>query len=133
MNEKDLRIGNLVSDFRGNFIEVESINFAGINLGSGDGPSIYPDEEFKCIKPISLTQEWVQKLGFLWSIQHQAHKLEGFNYVIDLWEVYPGEDGSVVFLKKDVRSGETLVKVRYVHELQNLYHELTGKELIVTP
>lgn len=36
-------------------------------------------------QPIQLTEEWLVKLGFEWSIFHQAYHLNGFDYVIDFY------------------------------------------------
>ena len=80
--------------------------------------------KFDIISPIPITEEWLLKFGFEWSIQHQAHYLKGFDYVIDVC------DGFCRVIKYR-RNGENLIDVKYLHELQNLYFVLTGKELII--
>jgi len=73
-------------------------------------------------EPISLTKEWLIRIGFEWSIQHQAHYLKGFDYVIDVC------DGFCRVIKYR-RNGDHLIDVKYLHELQNLYFALTNQEL----
>ena len=82
-------------------------------------------------KPIPLTEEWLIKLGFTWSIAHQGFFKKDFYYVIDFYETYPKVEGCIAFLNKNHRNGEKLLSVKYVHELQNLYFALTGSELTV--
>lgn len=72
--------------------------------------------------PIPLTEEWLVKFGFEWSIAHQAHHLEGFAYVIDICQLY-------CRVIKYKRNGEVLTSIKHVHQLQNLYFALTGEEL----
>jgi hypothetical protein len=62
------------------------------------------------------------KFEFEWSILHQAHNLKDFNYVIDMCSDY----SRVV---KYRRHGEVITRIKYVHQLQNLYFALTGNEL----
>jgi hypothetical protein len=80
---------------------------------------------------IPLTEQWILKLGFTWSIPHQAHYKEGFDYVIDFYETYPNVDGCLAFINKNHRSGDKLITVKFVHELQNLHYVLTQRELTV--
>ena len=46
-------------------------------------------------------------------------------------EVYVGIKDGVIFLTPSVNDDdfEIGISIRYVHELQNIYHALTGKEL----
>ena len=79
-------------------------------------------------KPIPLTEEWLLRLGFtrhhedygndivmLKSCVHQPR--EGMTY-----KIYPDELGSAEMPKNAKR-------IKYVHQLQNLYFALTGEEL----
>ena len=75
-------------------------------------------------QPIPLTEEWLLKFGFEWSIQHQAHYLNGFDFVIDICTDY----SRVIKYK---RGGEVMTRIQHVHQLQNLYFALTGEELTI--
>ncbi len=81
------------------------------------------------IKPIPLTEEWLLKFGFRWSIPHQAHYKKGFKYVIDFYPSHPQFSKQVCFVNYKHRTGDNLICVQYAHQLQNLYFSLTGEEL----
>lgn len=81
--------------------------------------------EIDKIKPIALTMDWLLKFGFVtddityWLYDYSEIQIGAFkgNVFIPLYE------GS---LNRDL-----CAPVVYVHQLQNLYYALTGKELIV--
>lgn len=103
------------SEFRlGNFIlkngQVLKVNIARLKEIMEDGLN---KKEYE---PIPLTEEWLLKFGFyhysgaIYSKNHYYLVLEGFNFMY----------------------GQTvLTKIKYVHQLQNLYFALTGEELQV--
>jgi len=85
------------------------------------------------IEPIPITQEWI--------IKFNAEKIKGYGnnrfwYVIFLDEY---KDESMLFIHYSIGDNfctlnegynETIIKkIKYVHELQNLYFALTGEEL----
>lgn len=119
MEAKELRIGNyLREDLERDGLEMIQVE------------SIWWDESSECyyinqdeitaFEPYPLTEEWLRKFGFerkegwddmfFWSIEvnNQTFDLEenpkGYEY--DMWII-----------------------VKYVHQLQNLFSSLTGKEL----
>ena len=71
------------------------------------------------IKPIPLTEEWLAKFEFvfdenLWHNQIALYPCDkGFNYNVNFFEY------------------DNLQNIEFVHQLQNLYHALTGEELIL--
>ena len=69
--------------------------------------------------PIPLTEEWLKRFGFYNSNDFYI-KHEWFCSVIRVAEYYH------VLLRKD---NFHLTSIDYVHQLQNLYHALTGNEL----
>lgn len=132
MDAKELRIGNLVTDqFYESFktvIEVESVNDKGINLqicDDGNYPEcakiwIEPEYKFNDLNPIPLTEEWLIKFGLI--------KLRSpmLSFVLGCYEICfnpISEDYSVIL------KGGVICTLKYVHQLQNLYFALTGKEL----
>lgn len=63
------------------------------------------------IKPIPITEEWLLKFGFTKPKDSEGYLLNGLVF-------YDG------FLSSNQKE-----KLKYVHQLQNLYHALTGSEL----
>lgn len=111
MNAKNFRLGNLVYDTEGkvNIINLEALNYF---LKYGETKSCQA-------KSILLTEEWLLKFGF--------RNVDG-EYLLD--------DFRYNLLKTDTFNGilfcdgiKVLREVRYVHQLQNLFFALTGKEL----
>lgn len=116
----ELRIGNWVEmktvliGSKWEAIESELINMN--DMGSGNGT-------YASYKPIPLTEEWLIKFGFDVEINvdngdwyfKQSKVDVSFGLIKDdngSWELYTGSR-----------------KIKYVHQLQNLYFALTGEEL----
>lgn len=129
MERRELRIGNLVTDeFWDSFkkvIIVESINDKGINLSienSDDFPEmqshwIEPYYTFDQLRGIPLTQEWLIKFGFNPRLDTLFMKF--------FFTISKERDGFKLWIT-DGTYGTTF---KYVHQLQNLFHALTGEEL----
>ena len=125
MKREELRIGNLV-EYEG---EIFTMNFL-----SKEGPPIldtlrfgYGVVEWRDLKPVPLTEEWLLKFGF------ETKKWRSQDGLIDLW--IKG-NGNIYFeLQHNGDNYEydwtTIIEVKYVHSLQNLYFALTGKELTI--
>lgn len=114
MEIKDLRIDNLL------YYNNEEKEIASIN---SDSTIRFKDKEKGCIgcfkiysdliKPIPITEEWLLKFGF-----------EKDNmYWIDDTNI------GFTFYKNGKIEWNQPKHIKYVHELQNLYFALTGKEL----
>lgn len=123
MNAKELRLGNWVcvdDDGYGNRIEIQ-ITW------------IDPDEHGEIMSGISaipLTQDWLEKFGFeydeyfeLWGLNPKFTDMGGVGSVSYDFRLHV-VNGQFVFSWGD---GELIVE--YVHQLQNLYFILKGKEL----
>lgn len=147
MKATELRIGNWVKS--GNtVIKVESIDEIGINLSieEYDDTGAYIDYEFllkdrwlnPAVKPIPITSEWLERFGFdkksfthidktmspLIYTDGGKYFLQWYSDNFDLNEIDTGE------LMIIDRTNECLVTmVMFIHQLQNLYFDLTGKEL----
>lgn len=126
MKANELRIGNLILNDRA-VNTVKGIHTDSAYLKTRQCNFI--DARMDLIKPIPLTTEWLEKLG---------------------WEYYNGKTEGILTMdfgcKMDVdyKDGELLIKshyegeylyrnthVKYVHQLQNLYFALTGEELTI--
>lgn len=106
MNAKELRIGNLVN------VDLKSYKISG-----GD---IYNLENYRKIyghlyKPIHLNEEWLLKFGFDKEIRSELWLRPDF-WVKEM----------LLLPNSFYRMG---LEIKYVHQLQNLYFALTGKEL----
>lgn len=109
----ELRIGNYIK-FCGKPTKVWALSEDDIN----DEMDIY-------IEPITLTDEVLVKCGFV-KIGVLTLSFENFLFEIGL----NGDD--FVKQKYTLRiNGCLVIKVKYIHQLQNIFYSLTGKELEV--
>jgi hypothetical protein len=117
MKASELRLGNLVMDGK----EIEQVNARMIDM------LVKIEADFD---PIPLTEEWLLKLGFkqcgyeMLSWKHEtllpSFNLDGIN-----WADFDEPDYQ--FLNYKV--ADEILRIDYVHQLQNLYFALTGEEL----
>jgi hypothetical protein len=89
------------------------------------------DMELDAFEPIKLSKKWLLALGFerggydLLEWEHpsvEGFLLAGINWADAEWPEYQ-------FLNYKV--GKNILHIYYVHELQNLYFALSGKELTI--
>ena len=117
MKANELRIGNLVL----NDDSIEEVTLQHLDL-------LVHDNTY--FKPIPLTEEWLLKFGFenLGEIKEVSNRYVLFN-VIDgtsNFELYEyGNEYDACIDDNSIYIHE----LKYVHQLQNLYFALTGKEL----
>jgi hypothetical protein len=117
MKVSDLRIGNLILDT--NYTEERLFKVKEVNISILEDLN-NPDFEFK---PIPLTEEWLVKFGF------KNCTLKKFRLTIGHWE----KRKCSLYWRKGkgfCKSGKG-IKVKYVHQLQNLYFALTNTELTI--
>lgn len=116
---KQLRLGNIVISDEGCDTSVTP-GFFSVLLTN---PAVAP-----CWSPVPLTEEWLLRLGFY--LNDRGHEKQ----------YGPPHDWSPCYIYWDKLSGFCFqfenyqlnyedIKVEYVHQLQNLYFSLTGKEL----
>lgn len=110
----ELRIGNWINVY-GKFEKVESIGTYGVSFYTGFAKYTLPN-----LKPITLTEEILLKCGA---------KLQGIEYIIK---------ASALPIKIRISYGIAYCgfgnvylgdRIKFLHELQNLYQALTGQEL----
>jgi len=119
MKATELRIGNLAQEITPShnktvFVSVE--HFEQIEDGEID------------LFPIPLTEEWLLKFGINYIHEVAAYcddncMISETNETLDYW----------VFMPFCTNDEDCYIKIKYVHQLQNLYFALTGKELEVKP
>jgi hypothetical protein len=119
---KELRIGNLVNFTFYGLTEVNSVYSFDYKTVKITNDVSY---QIEMVTAIPLTDEWLIKFGF--EEKYKDRLINGFwngGYCIE--NNYFNKQ-LFDFNHQDVN----LVSVRYVHQLQNLYFALTGKELSV--
>lgn len=125
---QELRLGNKLSDYSGRIITVNGIKYEFLTEShfitcKENGSSYIPNEE---LHPIPLTEEWLIKAGF--EITYSSNFRLRFDHQVN------GECG-YDFSHTPEKSMEGFryyghyIKIKYVHQLQNLYWCLCGKEL----
>lgn len=125
MKANELRIGNLIYAnglvFRVIRIDEDGMEAAPLDLDEWKNS---PEQWKNDFKPIPLTEEWLVKFGFEWSIFHQAYHKTGF-----LFDVNARYDGG--YYLHGCRNSASIImpEILFVHQLQNLYFALTGTEL----
>lgn len=121
MTLNELRVGSIVTHpLFGTPTKVRSIAFNGLYIGTPNGGPIHIDD----FKPVEITNKVLDLLNFI-KIVGTAPGIGEF----DWWET---EDMSLTHIHKGLYGVEGLSGIkpmRYVHELQNAYFVITGKEL----
>lgn len=116
MKANELRIGNLVF-LNGELYQMTIQTFEDI------GQSEYDEEDFT---PIPLTEKWLTDFGFEFSksvwfyLENCPYELTGGIFTLRL----KGLQDFYFFLDLEIGC-----KIKYVHQLQNLYFSFTGVEL----
>ena len=137
MDKKELRIGNYVK-YNGSVVSVYAIsnptpskdkhfnNKARVTLWCNGLMDATIDE----IEPIPITEELVLKIGFKKDVDANNR----YRYVIDncMFEIRLWDSGTLIKLEnycEDCVRKVHLPKTPNLHQLQNAYYLLTGKEL----
>ncbi len=118
-----LRVGNLFRFISTDSIEqVADIRTAGIKTPTINNVLITD------IEPIPLNEDWLVKLGFT----KERNSIDSADLFIkkDIVFVLTGEHYTVSW--NSVTINLIPAKVKFVHELQNLFYCLTGTELTLT-
>jgi len=110
MKVSELRVGNWVIDGRFEY-----------QLCLSDFYNMYLDEDCP-FKPITLTEEWLLKFGFKRSLSNY-YWININDHRIEIKQVKGG------FVLLDDNGSWASFVFNSLHQLQNLYHALTGKEL----
>lgn len=133
MKASDLRIGNLVKRYLG-ANEYKPIVLKSIS-DTGEFTYIDQDEKtlylvrnnFKGLEPIDLTKEWLLKMGF----QFPESEFEG-EIIVNKESRFSAIRAKGFYSVGLAGSfGLFLTKLKYVHEVQNLYHSVFGEELTI--
>ena len=137
MNPEEIRLGNYILDRSGKVIRIDFIE----NLRSEfdckfgqlmfvEGQEVHPLTEYiSQAKPIKITDEWLQKFGFFKSENPNGTSswiwvFEGQVWMYETWKDHD-------FFIRSMLNLNNQKNIIYVHQLQNLYYSLTGKELTI--
>ena len=124
MNDRELRRGNLIMDRFGEVVTVEGV-MKGEVLESGCW------DYLNKYKPIILTEEWLVNSGF------EKKKIQGgFHHLFlkikphfRIWARHSYSISGAWTIHLPYNYPEPVRQ--YAHQIQNLYHSLTGEELII--
>lgn len=129
MKANELRLGNYLQDREGRLCKVENLGDESFNIIGIDAPAIKGGLTSLPCRPITLTEEWLLKLGF-------AKTQMGFCVRYKHIEIYLSHDFKrlcLTFSSVDFSRIWLENKWTEVHQLQNLYFVLTGEELTIRP
>ena len=120
MKAQEVRLGNYV-DLYGSIATVRRDDFNGFGIAIDKG------------KPIPLTEDWLTEFG----LTKRENQSSRYKYLNGFWDfgacyLYNMNDGSFT-LSTITYSHEDEIEIctiEYVHSLQNLYYDHTGKELV---
>lgn len=145
MQASELRIGNIIGidGYYDNLFIVIGINEKTVSVKPIDKRFDFKAKfSFDKAKPIPLTEEWLLKFGFeliLWNgkvreYYRNLNEKETFAIRLTFGEHldYPNRLDKVVIGIPPHNSGSSYGKlpIQYIHQLQNLYFALAGKDLI---
>lgn len=121
MKAQDFRIGNLVNykivdelDPRKEWFEVSEIDYDDLRILG------IKDEMNKDYQPIPLTEEWLLKFGF--KLHYGTYTIKTNRGTITIEE-------DLAEISNEFSNTGFNAPCKYVHQLQNIYHALTGEEL----
>jgi hypothetical protein len=147
IQSRELRIGNLLLFNR------EICTVTGISGNKAEIRTLRGNEvqsvAFSALQPISLNEEWMEKLsgdenGYL-TLSDLERKTDSSDMIllstmegylhddgflrVCAYEYEKQEDGTIQGSDDVITLGYT--HIRYVHQVQNLYFDLSGKELVI--
>jgi len=131
MKIQELRIGNLINQ-HGQITKVYHLDIGGKSFYIINDMPIHKetfrhrDTHELIYSPVPLTEEWLIKFGFqelnmFWRIPVEDGVFFEVGYITD--------DKNFQF-ESPLSMGDE-INLEYVHQLQNLYYALTGKELVL--
>ena len=122
MKAQDLRIGNIIHNpIQGVDFKVDLQTIGNIFYDNILGRDV-------TYRPIPITEEWLIKLGFKEVLM--VDDIYGYFYVSNKYQFIYVNNGQIRFNCEE--DGVILLEpncLDSVHQLQNLYHSLTGTEL----
>jgi hypothetical protein len=118
MNVQELRIGNLIH-YSGSYLTEDNNEFN----ESLAAYLLLVRDEWDFVKPIPLTEEWLLKFGFEQASDYWTEPGNG------CFELGKQKEGWVYCV--NTREYDVSEPIQYVHQLQNLFYAVTGRELTI--
>ncbi len=131
INEKELRIGNLYTTIKNQEIIIAGIDTLNkfITINSSGNTDITSRNEssiiFEDLNPIEITPKSITQLGLV-ADESMNISIVSDNNTRFIWN----EKLNQVVLV-DGKNGTIGQEIKYIHQLQNIYYLLTGKELLL--
>ena len=120
INAKDLRVGNYVEYLVSDYLEKTKLYWEVVKIDADDIHWLSKvDDKDENFRPIPLTEEWLLKFGFI------------NDKILAFYKNNSSESTIIIDYNFICLLGYSHVKLKYVHQLQNLYFSLTGIELTV--
>jgi len=119
MNANELRIGNFIQKYDGTIITVDGSLIRDLEINGN--LQLLSNPPIDALSYISLTEEWLLKLGFkrYWELQ-------------DAFPSFLGKVTIMATAKQNIfNCNECELEIKYVHQLQNLFFALIGDELTI--
>ncbi|MCC8188904.1 MAG: hypothetical protein LIP08_15770 [Bacteroides sp.] len=110
LRQQELRIGNILKNKKGRMFVVTAANIGKI----ADSVSTY--------RPVALTDQILRSCGI-------CRSSKGNKYCMDAFDGYYFMFTGRIGMMYKVDLGTIGHPIRYIHQLQNLYYSLTGREL----
>ena len=121
MDAKTLRLGNIVRSKTNGIGKVEQVG-SSINSNYVEGRSIDGNYWENSFLPVEITPKWLIDFGFT-----PKTKLSGHNgFYLDGWYLIKEKD---IYQFIPAGSSQIMKEIKYLHELQNLFFAITGREL----
>lgn len=117
MEAKKLRIGNIVRSKINGISKVEQIG-SSINPEYVGGRSLEGNYWENSYLPVEITEQWLVDLGFT------KDEETNYRWFMEDWLAYDLDDNCI-----RIFDSWEFGKRKYVHELQNLFFAITGREL----
>lgn len=127
MKAEDVRIGNYVlSTLTQSPVKIDWIGIK--HLVDGNKQSVY--DERNVYDPIQLTEQWLINFGFEKTDQGDPDDEDTIWYKnFNLHQSYDGKTFNFATYVRGSGSFKSGYGIHYVHQLQNLYHGITGQQL----
>ncbi len=128
MKHSELRRGNWVKVRSGEEVQIKCVSIQ--SEPAGAWPTVHIDyyaAYADSLNPIPITEEWLRKLGF--TLKEEWPSGSGANFFRPDRKVTIGIShryGNTIKITNGSRD-ENWYMIDYVHELQNIYHYLTGE------
>jgi len=129
MKAQELRIGNYV--LANQAVKVNEIkqmfNDDPYTIVLEDDGGMFFDMEVEHVKPIPITEEWLERLG---AVEKDVAGLRSeWVHVTEFLEFNWSEDSGLIVFIVGSQDSISMKHIDSVHLYQNLYHALTGEEL----